>query len=637
VSDVGAAGEWVEVRLAAPASPGSVLVTPLDDPAAGPRMTRLEVTTDAGTAAVPVPPGERPVRVRLPRGATTRVRVTVAEVAGGSATGSVGLREIAVDGVRVTEAVALPTDAIALAAGGLPWTVLAGRPDGRRGDCVREPEPSGWVCVGGLAAVGEEVGSLERRFGTSSAAPVDVAAAVRPRPGAALDALLDRSGGYRASASSVLTPHPAARAGAAYDGDPATAWLPAGDDPAPQLRLDLGSTAELRGLRLAGTRAEYAGVARVVLRADGQLRVLPATPGRRLSFRPVRARKVVLTFVRDAEHGPGGDGGLAPVVVRDLQLAGARDRPGGPVRVGCGQGPGVAVDGAGRRLSVRAAAADLLTLAPVPATACGGPVQLGAGRHRLTTGRTAVFEVASVALTGGRPPADPPVAREVEVDRWEPESRQLRVAPGEEAYLALAEGFNDGWRATAGGRELTPVRLDGWRQGWVLPAGGATAVEVTYAPGDRHRAGLLVGLAAGLSVLALAALPTGLAPDRAPGRGPSSPPGRAAVTEPQPDRWGRWGWWGRRGWATVAAVGGLAVLLTGPAGLLAAAAALLVPPRLGAPVAGGALALAGLVLGLAPTWGGQPALTQLLAVTALAVVARALVGEPEQRPLDQRP
>ena len=633
VSDLGAAGEWLELRLAAPASPASVLLTPLDDPAVGPRATRLQVTTDAGSVAVAVPPGERPLRVALPRGPTTRVRVTVAEVAGG-APGSVGLREVAVAGVRVTEAVALPTDAIALAAGGLPWTVLAERPDGRRGDCVRER--AGWVCVGGLAAAGEEVGPLERRFGTLAPAAVDVRATVRPRPGAALDALLDRSGGYRASASSVVTPHPAARAGAGYDGDPATAWLPAGDDPAPQLRLDLGAAAELRGLQLTGSRADYAGVARVVLRAvDGQLRVLPATPGRTLSFRPVRTREVVLTFEREAD----GDGGLAPVVVRDVRLAGAPGRAAAPVAVGCAQGPGVGVDGEGRRLSVRAAAADLLTLAPVPATRCGGPVRLGVGGHRLTTGRTAAFEVASVELTGGRRPADPPLGRAVEVDRWEPESRRLRVAPGEEAYLALAEGFNDGWRATAGGRELAPVRLDGWRQGWVLPAGGATTVEVGYAPGGRHRAGLLVGLAAVLLVVALALLPArraarSVAPLAAP---PAAPLATPPAAPPAPGEQVRQRRRGGREVAAVAVVGGLAVLLAGPAGLLAAAVALLVPPRLRAPVAGGALALAGLLLGLVPTWAGQPALAQLLALTALALVARVLVGEPEQRPLEEHP
>jgi hypothetical protein len=96
------------------------------------------------------------------------------------------------------------------------------------------------------------------------------------------------------------------------------------------------------------------------------------------------------------------------------------------------------------------------------------------------------------------------------------------------------------------------------------------------------------------------------------------------------------GRWGGRRWM-VAVVGGLAVLLTGPAGLPAAAAAVLLPPRLVAPVAGGALVLAGLVLGLAPAWSAQPAVGQLLGLTALLLLARALVGEPQQRPLDQRP
>jgi arabinofuranan 3-O-arabinosyltransferase len=625
VSDTGAAGQWLELRLAAPARPASVLVTPLDDPTVGPRVTRLEVSTDAGTVTAPVPAGERPVRVALPPGPTTRVRVTVAAVADGPASGAAGLREVAVDGVRVTEAVALPTDAVALAAAGLPWTVLAQRADGRRGDCVREP--AGWVCVGGLAAAGEEDGPLERRFGTPAAASVSVAATVRPRPGDALDALLDRAGGYRAAASSVLTPHPAARAGAAYDGDPATAWRPDGNDPAPQLQLDLGSVRELRGLRLTGSRADYEGVSRVRLRTDdGEVRTLPARRGRTLTLKPVRTRTVVLTFERKAVDGQSPP----PVTVREIAFAGVTRPAAGPVRVGCGQGPGVGLDGAGRRLSVRAAVADLLTLAPVPATSCGGPVELAAGGHRLTSARTGALKVASVALTAGSRLADPPVGRGVGVDRWEPESRRLRVAAGEEAYLTLAEGFNAGWRATAGGRELAPVRLDGWRQGWVLPAGGATDVELTFTPGGRHRTGLLVGLAAALLVVLLAAVPT---------RRPVRPVPRAAPTKE------------RRRWVVAVVLGGLAVLLTGPVGLLAALAALLLPPRLLAPVAAGALALAGLVLALVPGWSAQPALTQLLALTALLLVARALldvrallgtrarapVGEPQQRPLDQHP
>jgi hypothetical protein len=69
---------------------------------------------------------------------------------------------------------------------------------------------------------------------------------------------------------------------------------------------------------------------------------------------------------------------------------------------------------------------------------------------------------------------------------------------------------------------------------------------------------------------------------------------------------------------------GVPLLLAGAAGLLPAVVAVVLPARWRAPVAAGCLAGAGLVLGLAPTWPAQPALTQLLSVTALAVAAAAL-------------
>jgi arabinofuranan 3-O-arabinosyltransferase len=122
--------------------------------------------------------------------------------------------------VRVTEAIALPPNQDTT---GEEWTVLAERPDGRRGDCLRG-RPAGPASRAGRA--GEESGSLERRF-EAPAGNVSVAGTVRPRPGTGLDLLLDEAMGYRADGTSRITLDPAARPGAGYDGDPATAWLPA--------------------------------------------------------------------------------------------------------------------------------------------------------------------------------------------------------------------------------------------------------------------------------------------------------------------------------------------------------------------------------------------------------------------------
>jgi hypothetical protein len=120
----------------------------------------------------------------------------------------------------VTEAIALPPNQDTT---GEEWTVLAERPDGRRGDCLRG-RPAGPACPGWPSRGGERLaGAAVRGAGRD----VSVAGTVRPRPGTGLDLLLDEAMGYRADGTSRITLDPAARPGAAYDGDPATAWLPA--------------------------------------------------------------------------------------------------------------------------------------------------------------------------------------------------------------------------------------------------------------------------------------------------------------------------------------------------------------------------------------------------------------------------
>ena len=109
---------------------------------------------------------------------------------------------------------------------------------------------------------------------------------------------------------------------------------------------------------------------------------------------------------------------------------------------------------------------------------------------------TAALEVATAEVSSGRPPAAPP-ARAIRTVSWSDQHRVVDVAGGGKGYLAMSEGYNDGWRATAYGRTLTPVRMDGWQQGWKLPPGGATRVTLTFGPGRMQHGVLLGGLAAG--------------------------------------------------------------------------------------------------------------------------------------------
>jgi arabinofuranan 3-O-arabinosyltransferase len=608
ISASGTVGQYLDLSLLRPMRPRQVTVDLLTDPALGPEVTTVAVTTDAGTASAPVHQGQ--ATVALPAGTTSHLRVTITGVAGDPAAGVVGIRELTVPRLRVTEAIALPPPADVTSG---PWTVLVERPDGQRGDCLRGE--NAWTCVPGLADSGEESGSLERRF-EAPAGDVALAGTVRSRPGPGLDRLLDETLGYRADGTSRVTADPAARPGAAYDGDPTTAWLPATGDQAPRLTLALGREVTLSGL----TGADWTGVGAVDLTTrTGERRTL-AGPG---PFRPVRTDEVTLTFRRHL--GPGGT--VVPMAVRGLDLTGAPARLTGPVQVACGAAPVVLLDGHSRNLAVTAPVADLLTLAPVRATACGPTVEVDAGSHRMSTIGTAALQVATVELSSGRPPAAP-AARTVRTVSWSDQHRVVAVSGGEKGYLALPEGFNDGWRATAYGRTLTPVRMDGWQQGWKLPPGDATEVTLTFGPGRTQDRLLLGGLVAALLVLGLALVParrpTRLRPDPLP-----AAPGR---------------WWRV---APVAAAGGL---LIGPVGLASAAAALVLPRRWWAAGAGGALAVAGVLGAADPNAGWVEAAGQALGAVALCLLTAALVdwvppglparepvGQPEGRPLDERP
>ena len=595
VSASGTVGQYLDLSLLHRTPAREVTVDLVTDPSVGPDVTSLAVTTDAGTGSAPVHRGE--ATVPLPPGSTTRIRVTITGVAGDPDSGAVGIRELRVPGVAVTEAIVLPPNENT---SGEPWTVLAERPDGRRGDCLRGP--AGWTCVPGLAEPGEESGSLERRF-EAPAGDVAVAGTVRPRPGPGLDILLDEAIGYRADGTSRITADPAARPGAGYDGDPATAWLPAPGDQAPRLTLALGRTARITGL----TRADWTGVAAVDLTTrTGERRTLTGSG----SFRPVRTDQVTLTFRRAVRAG-----GVVPMAVRGFDLTGAPARSAGPVRVACGAAPAVVLDGQARSLSITAPVADLLTLAPVRATTCGPPIEAASGPHRMSSTATAALEVATAEVSSGRPPAAPP-ARAFRTVSWSDQHRVVDVAGGGKGYLAMSEGYNDGWRATAYGRTLKPVRMDGWQQGWKLPPGGATRVTLTFGPGRMQHGVLLGGLAAGLLVLALALVPVRRRIRLRP-----------APLPPAPGRWWRA--------APVAGVGGL---LIGPVGLASAGAALALPRRWWAAGAGGALALAGVLLAVDPGARWVQAADQGLAAAALCVVTAALVewtppGHPAGHPI----
>jgi arabinofuranan 3-O-arabinosyltransferase len=108
-----------------------------------------------------------------------------------------------------------------------------------------------------------------------------------------------------------------------------------------------------------------------------------------------------------------------------------------------------------------------------------------------------------VTLTRGTVAAATTAGRGLQIRDWLGDRREVTVGSGAASYLTTYENYNDGWKATLNGKELTPVRLDGWQQGWQIPSGAGGTVKLSYEPSTTYEAGLIGG---GVAVAALAGL-----------------------------------------------------------------------------------------------------------------------------------
>src|SRR5829696_6326295 len=191
----------------------------------------------------------------------------------------------------------------------------------------------------------------------------------------------------------------------------------------------------------------------------------------------------------------------------------------------CGSGPTVELDGRPYRTAIPAANRSAWgSGAPMAAAVCGGGgrVRLGPGEHRLRIPATATTRPDTVTLVpaGGIP--DPGVdAGTAAATSWGDTERTVEVpALPAPTYLVVHENANAGWRARAGDRELTAVRVDGWQQAWLVPPGVGGEVRLTYWPDRPYRLGLLAGALLAAAVVGLALgrrRPGPQLPDRARG------------------------------------------------------------------------------------------------------------------------
>lgn len=460
---------------------------------------------------------------------------------------------------------------------------------------------------------------------------------------------------------------------AAFDGDPASAWLTGDHAQTAWLRGELTgrSVREVR-LRLAGPRQHATLPERLEIRV-GSHTVQVAVRGRSELTVPVPATTAGPVEVRLIAPADATDPvlGIAELSVPGTKLGSVIDVPqavdpnqqavllhrlpedgatitrqvhllgtprsatvwlrsaGSTVEASCGAAGTVTVRSRGggiTRIPLRLkgvsapAKGDLLE-----ATSCG------ASSSGERSGGARIETAASIAITGhagltpelatfGKRPSVAATTRSVSSVTGDSGERTIALTAGGASIVALSEGCNAGWQASdRAGHALQPVEVDGWRQGFRITGGGATTVTLRFTPTTPQRLGLLVG-----GLLAGALLLTFLAAAYACRR-------RAIGTEPHAGRVGaeersEGAPYRDHAFAGRAAAVVVGFLAAGPAGLLAGIAAAAVPVRWLRHTAGGALIAAAVALaffGVVEARSTGAIAGQLLGTVTLCALARA--------------
>jgi arabinofuranan 3-O-arabinosyltransferase len=610
-------GQWLRIGFTQSYDmPASFEVTPLPQESVRSAATEVRVETERGSRTSFLRPNGQTQTVKAPAGDTGWLRLTIVDsVERRSGLTGAGFSEIALPHVQVTRLLRLPTDADDSDAAASLISLH------------RASDPTG------LSASGTEAG-LHRRFSTATAGTYEMKASAVPVPGEELDKLLyevapDQRNRIVATADSTAGLGAGLSARNLTDGDLTTAWI-AGDRPTIHLRWNGRQSIGEVVLAPAGglsTRATQVDVSS----PDGAT-IAGVDENGVVRFDPITTDRLDITITRTAPltlHNPVADEDLQlPVGLSEAYLP-ALDQYRTPqpkesrtFSLPCGRGPDVALDGELYRTSVKGTVRDLTERRPVAVTLCrrgrgDGELELSAGAHRVEAGDAGPLTLTDVTLTRGTVTEPTAATRRLTIRDWLGDRREVTVGSGATMYLTTYENYNDGWKATLGGRELTPLRLDGWQQGWRIPAGSGGTVKLSFEPATMYEGGLIGG-AVGLAVL------VGLVVWRRRAPNPDPP-------QPVPPLPGLW-----LGTVVLTAVG---IVIAGWFALLVPALALLAHRRhaLLVPIAFVALAGAGIA---AATGAGEPVgagagafghTAQLLALIGLfaGVVS---VREPDEGP-----
>jgi arabinofuranan 3-O-arabinosyltransferase len=504
--DFGAAvGQSISLQLERPLTVSRLTLRPV---LGGPvQIAAVRIRLDGRTVDAEVP--ARPaVEVALPPTTTSSVTVQITRVRGGAGLNPVGFWEIGVPGVSVSESVRLPQRLRDLLPGldararrrlaATPLDVVLERAQGNPASLDDDEERS-----------------LDRIFWLPDGRTLEPHGVVRAGPDLAepeVDQLLGASASVVARSSSRAFDNPALRASQALDGQPDTAWVPAGrgvgewiEASFPGRVLDHVTVTQHTPEGLVGV--DTAIEAELSLDGGPPIRARLRAGSSRIDFHKRRVGQLRLTITRVI--GPGSQ-----IRISELDAGGARiAAAAGSTRLrGCLEL--AQVDSHPLAVELRGTLDQLSHGAAVPVRGCKGrPLQLGPGEHRLLSRPGWLVDLLDLAAPGqagpdaaGTPP-DGPVAPtpRITVTSSSASRTTLDTEPADGPYyLVLGQGYDPRWRGTIDGQPLGPPQvLDGYSVGWRIADPRPHRVAVEFAPQRWATASLVASLlvVAGLLVL----------------------------------------------------------------------------------------------------------------------------------------
>ena len=619
-------GQWVSITFDHPRDLSTITVTPVTSAQpTQPSISRITVTTDRGSVSRSLPKSGSAVRVSVPRGMSSYLKVTIAAVRpmpsvpnGGIDLGA-GIVDIAIPGVSFQQQMKVPDDEA---------NAFDGPTSNSPVIVFNRPIANANLSLGYSQT---DDPAMARQFTVPKAMTASVSGYAVPVPSQTLEQFLEflappPATSLTVTASSWLGDLPRFRPENLVS-DSTRPWLADTGDTTPSLELSWGRSRTISSISLTLSPQASRPTSIAITSATGTRRVLSVPKkGGVINFPPLTTdslRVQILSAVHEVTGAPDSNVqsplpvGLSRIAIPALNATVAPPlNINTPVTFACGQGPFIQVDGTSIPTSLSGTLGDLVYLTPMHMVACpsgGGGVNLAPGTHTFSAANLSrPFEVTTARMQDATPVAlSTPLARTAVIQSWNAENRSIKVSAGPATYLAVAQNYNSGWTATLGGRTLTPIRLDGWQQGYVIPAGSAGVVKMVMAPDRIFRLLLALGAALVVALLALALLP-----------------GRRRVTDASepgamPARW-------------VLFVGTLVVLglISGPLALVAVPL-VLIGRKWGRATLAVTAFVAFLVAGVAAAWdpavlgaagaGAFSPLAQIASVIALGAVLCALV------------